>query len=434
MKITIRAPQKSSLFFLLGLAVTGLMLVISGFGLVSIVVLLWLMFLLLRYATTPLSLFIARARYGIRLKFEIAVSVIGAMFLFVTLFSFGAMDFMHEELHDIQELAVTQPSLALQAVDDLEDTQHSFLFSATPFLSIMSVLLAGVLGAAMAWSVINPVGRMGQAMRRIASGDFSQPVTVDNGDELGELADRINDTARDLARLQEASLAEERARALREQITRVTVAQEEERRRISRELHDGLGPSLAAIGNRLRVFSSMIRTDPDGTERGLGEVTASLKGHVGEIRELIYDLRPVGLDQLGLVTALRQHTERFMKDTGIETSFASSGDRGFDPLTEVTVFRVVQECLNNVQKHANATRVEIGFQTDEAGVEVWVKDDGLGFDPSRTAAGVPADVGLLSMNERADLVGGTLTVQSRPGNGCRVVLHIPSSEVGVGAN
>ena len=271
-------------------------------------------------------------------------------------------------------------------------------------------------------------------MRRIASGDFSQPVVVENGDELGELADRINDTARDLGKLQQASLAEERARGLREQINRVTVAQEEERRRISRELHDGLGPSLAAIGNKLRVYSSMIRTDPDGTEQGLGEVTASLKGHVREIRELIYDLRPVGLDQLGLVTALRQYTERFMKDTGIETSFANSGDRIFDPLTEVTIFRVVQECLNNVQKHAKAARVEIGFQTDEAGVEVWVKDDGLGFDPSRAAAGVPAGVGLLSMNERADLVGGTLTIQSRPGSGCQISLHIPSSEVEVGAN
>ena len=150
MKVTIRVPQKSSLFYLLGLAVTGLMLVISGFGLVSIAIILCLVFLLLRYATTPLSLFIARARYSIRLKFEIAVSVIGALFLFVTLFSFGAMDFMHKELHDIQELAAIQPSLALQAVNDLEDTQHGFLFSVTPFLSIMSVLLAGVLGAAMA--------------------------------------------------------------------------------------------------------------------------------------------------------------------------------------------------------------------------------------------------------------------------------------------
>ena len=90
-------------------------------------------------------------------------------------------------------------------------------------------------------------------MDRIASGDFSQPVKVENRDELGDLAGRLNDTAQDLARLQEATLAEERARALRERIIHVTTTQEEERRRISRDLHDGLGPSLASIGNRLRA-------------------------------------------------------------------------------------------------------------------------------------------------------------------------------------
>ena len=434
MRIKIRTRHKSLLFYLLGLGVAGFMLALVGFGLTSIVILLGLVLLLLRYATKPLALFIARAGYSIRFKFEIAIAVISVLFLLVSLFSFGAMDFMHEELHDIQELGITQPFAVLQAVDDLENTQHSLLFELTPILSVASVLLAAVLGAAMAWSVIDPVGRMGQAMRRIASGDFSEPVSVVNRDELGELADRINDTAQDLGTLQEASLAEERTRALREQISRVTMAQEEERRRISRELHDGLGPSLAAIGNRLRVYQSKIRTDPEGTEQGMIEITASLKGHVQEIRELIYDLRPMGLDQYGLLAALSQHSERFMQDTGIETSFATSGDVVLDPLAEVTVFRIVQECLSNVQKHASASRVEVIFQGKDTGLEVCVKDNGLGFNRNDTVTRTPGGVGLLSMHERADLVGGTLTVQSSPGGGCQVVLQIPPREVEVGAD
>ena len=434
MRIRIRTRHKSLLFYLLGLGVAWFMLALVGFGLTSIVILLGLVLLLIRYATTPLSLFIARARYSIRLKFEIAIAVISTLFLFVSLFSFGAMDFMHAELHDIQELGITQPFAVLRAVDDLEDTQHSLLFKLTPILSMVSVLLAAVLGAAMAWSIIDPVGRMGQAMRRLASGDFSEPVSVENRDELGDLADRINDTAQDLATLQEASLAEERTRALKEQITRVTLAQEEERRRISRELHDELGPSLAAIGNRLRVYQSKIRTDPEGTEQGLTEITTSLKGHVREIRELIYDLRPMGLDQFGLLAALSQHIERFMQDTGIETSFTTSGDVVLDPLAEVTVFRIVQECLSNVQKHAHTSRVEVILQDKDTGLEVCVKDNGLGFNRNEMATRTPGGVGLLSMHERADLVSATLTVQSSPGSGCQVVLHIPPREVEVGAD
>ena len=136
----------------------------------------------------------------------------------------------------------------------------------------------------MGWSVIDPVRRMEQAMGRIASGDFSQPVQVENADEIGELSSRINQTAEDLSRLQEATLAEERARGLRERIIQVTTAQEEERRRISRDLHDGLGPSLAAVGNRLRACQYMVRTDPQGAERELEEIAKGIKGHVQEVR------------------------------------------------------------------------------------------------------------------------------------------------------
>ena len=153
------------------------------------------------------------------------------------------------------------------AINALEDTHHGAFYRLLPFLGVLGVLGAASVGGAMAWSVIEPVRRMEQAMRRIASGDFSQPVQVENRDELGELAVRINETAQDLARLQDATLAEERGRALRERIIQVTSAQEEERLRISRDLHDGLGPSLAAIGNRLRACQLMIHRSGAGGKR-----------------------------------------------------------------------------------------------------------------------------------------------------------------------
>ena len=279
---------------------------------------------------------------SIRWKFETAISIIAALFLIVTLIYSQGMDFMHQELHEIQQLGPPQRSEVLgaaddhglglsgrsevlRAINDLEDTQHGFVFSfLIPFMGVLGVLAAAVLGGAMAWLVIAPVSRMGQAMGKIASGDFSEPVQVENQDELGELAGRINQTSEELAKLQEATLAAERDRARWERVTQVTTAQEEERRRISRELHDDLGPSLAAIGNRLNACRYMVRTDPERVEGELEDVTKNLRGHIQEIRHLIYDLRPLALDQLGLKGAVRQQVERFGQETGIQASFTMS--------------------------------------------------------------------------------------------------------------
>ena len=259
-------------------------------------------------------------------------------------------------------------------------------FTLMPVFSVLGVIVAATLGAAMAWSVIDPVRRMEGAMKRIASGDFAEPVEVVNRDELGGLALQINQTAVELARLQEETVADERSQALKERIAHVVMTQEEERRRISRELHDGLGPSLAAIGNRLRVCRSMVRTDPDDAESGLDEIAHGLTAHIQEIRTLIHDLRPVNLDQLGLVEALNQHVERFCRETGTSASFNASDNIDLNPLAEVTVFRLIQECLGNIQKHAEATQVDVRLQTTSHGLEVTVGDDGRGFDPTEVAS------------------------------------------------
>ena len=272
-------------------------------------------------------------------------------------------------------------------------------------------------------------------MRRIAAGDFSQRVEVENNDELGELAGQINHAAAELTRLQEATLVAERGRAQEERVAQISRAEAEERRRISRELHDGLGPSLAAIRNRLRVSRSMVRTDPDAAEEGLDEVTDSLKGHVQEIRELIYSLRPLALEQLGFAGALGQNMERFSRDTGIQASTSISGDVVLNPNAEVTVFRILQECLSNVQKHADATQVDMRLEVMDTGLEVRLKDNGRGFDPAHAFSRTDGkNLGLVSMKERAELLGGSLSVQSSPGKGCQIVLYIPLSEVEVGAD
>ena len=267
----------------------------------------------------------------------------------------------------------------------------------------------------------------------MASGDFSESVNVENEDELGELADSINQTSDDLSRLQEAILAEERARGIQERFTHVTLAQEEERRHISRELHDGLGPSLASIGNNLRACQYMIRSDPDRCESQLEEIAKGLKGHIQDIRGLIYDLRPLALDQLGLIGAINQQVERFAQQSDIEASFESPGNLALAPITEVTVLRVVQECLTNIQKHAEASRVDVSLQIVNSGMELRIKDNGRGFDRRKAISGtLEGGHGLQNMQERAELLGGSFSVQTSPKAGCNIILYIPSMEVEVG--
>ena len=418
------AVQKTLLKYVV-LALAAMSLFLIHEGLLFLALEAWLVYVLFRARV------FARLSYSVHVKFLAVAAAMAVLFLYVTLNSFGAMDNMHDQIHILQELETFQPSVVRGALNGLNGIPHRR--SLSPYFSL-SILAAAIgLGAAMTWSITEPIGKVREGMRRIASGDFSQPVEVANKDELGELAEHINSTARELARLHEMTLAEERERALRDRVTQVTLAQEEERRRISRELHDGLGPSLAAMGNRLRTCRAMVESDPAAAQRELDEIAGGVKGYIQEIRDLIYELRPLALDQLGLAGALDQYVGKFAHDTGIDAGFSSSGDVALNPLADVTVLRVVQESLANVQSHSDAERVEVSLEAGQSQLEISVEDDGRGFDPEivvhdETGRGV----GLVSMRERAELLGGNFSIESGPGLGCRVLLSIPLEEAILG--
>ena len=193
------------------------MMLVSGHKLLPVAVVLGLILLFLVFATKPLARFIAKIGYSIRLKMEIAIAAVAVLFLPVSLIGFGAMEYMHDGLHDIQDLMESDHrniGSVKVAIGELEDSRHGFLFSLTPFLGLIGVFLAATLGAAMAWSVIEPVRYMGDVMRRLASADYSTPVEVANQDELGDLAESINDTTSELARLDEVRQAELRGAQL----------------------------------------------------------------------------------------------------------------------------------------------------------------------------------------------------------------------------
>jgi signal transduction histidine kinase len=208
----------------------------------------------------------------------------------------------------------------------------------------------------------------------------------------------------------------------------VVAAQESERQRIARDLHDETGQSLTAIGMGLRGLAG--RLGPRNkvglnTIQKLETLTAdSLK----ELQRLISDLRPSHLDDLGLPAALRWYAGRIQEHTSIGIRVDITGEEKFlDDAMKITIFRIIQESLNNVIKHSQATHVNIDLRFEEKNVRITVRDNGIGFDLDKVKikrASRPS-LGLAGMEERAALLGGGVSIQSRPGYGAEVEAVIP---------
>ena len=204
-------------------------------------------------------------------------------------------------------------------------------------------------------------------------------------------------------------------------IEQVMTAQDDERRRIARELHDETGQSLTALLVGLRTIEGS-QTAAQAVElaRRLRETTAQTLVDVGRLWR---GLHPGVLDDLGLAAALTRHAEEFSGRYGIAVDVRIEGldADGLPPLLQATVYRVVQEALTNVAKHASARRVSVRLMRDEAVVTVRVQDDGVGLD----GGGRAGSLGLQGMRERAALLGGSVEVESQPGAGATVTAHLP---------
>ena len=224
-----------------------------------------------------------------------------------------------------------------------------------------------------------------------------------------------------------ADLAE-RENRLQDLIRKLITAQEEERRKVSYEVHDGLAQTAAGAHQLLQAFS---RRHPPDTEQGrkdLDRVLQLVQQTVGEARYVIADLRPTALDDLGLGAAVRLQVEKISEE-GCEVDYEEAlGKDRLPTEVETALFRVTQEALTNVRKHAPSARVKISLRHANNGVQLQVRDWGPGFDPEKaTDGGGPGErLGLSSMHERVALLGGNLEVRSKPGEGTEVVAEIPS--------
>lgn len=213
-----------------------------------------------------------------------------------------------------------------------------------------------------------------------------------------------------------------------ELLRRIITAQEDERRRIARELHDVTSQALATLAVRVEALTSVTRADPGDMEAQLKETRHLLTTTSKEVHRLIHDLRPSLLDDLGLAAALRSCAHTLLDPAGIEVHLEVVGEENrLPPTVEIAVFRIVQEAVTNLASHSQAESAYISLEFRERGIVVQVEDDGIGFDLSQvfTSGHAKDSVGLLGMKERAELLGGKLTIDTEPGKGSRIAVEIP---------
>jgi two-component system sensor histidine kinase UhpB len=196
-------------------------------------------------------------------------------------------------------------------------------------------------------------------------------------------------------------------------------AQEEERRRLARDLHDEVNQALTAILLRLEALS---HSAPPELGDELSELKRLVNQAMSELLQLARQLRPTALDDHGLLPAIASQVRRFAAQTGIKADLNAVGESSsLAPDEEIAVYRIAQEALANVARHAGASLVEVDLNAAGAGLQLTVRDDGRGFETHRTGDGL----GLGGMAERARLVGGELTIESRPGSGTELCLRVP---------
>lgn len=203
----------------------------------------------------------------------------------------------------------------------------------------------------------------------------------------------------------------------------LVITREEERRRIRRDLHDGLGPALAGVAFGLDAARNLLRRDADAADAQLRQLKAELQSSINDVRRLVYDLRPPALDQLGLVPALEEYAARLGERIELEISVSALALPPLPAAVEVAAYRIATEALNNAVRHSRARTTTVELSVSEALLRLVVADDGVGVPAQRTVA--VTGVGLAAMAERAAELGGSCLVGPRPGGGTSVIAELP---------
>jgi two-component system sensor histidine kinase UhpB len=271
-------------------------------------------------------------------------------------------------------------------------------------------------------ATLRPLHDLVGDVERIQDGRAATRVRTPAGSDpdAGRLAEAINSM---LDRLERRTLE---LRALTE---RVISAQEEERKRIARGVHDDTGQALSTLIICLERMQALVPSDAAELAQRLAATREIATRTLEDLRALVYGLRPTMLDDLGLAPAIRWYARSQLEEAGTQlVLLLPDGSARATPEVETTLFRIAQEAVNNIKRHAAAHRVTIELGETPGWLELRVEDDGRGFDVARAAEEALRlrRFGLIGIKERVDLVGGSMVVESRPGRGSRLLARIPA--------
>ncbi|MBV9230458.1 MAG: sensor histidine kinase, partial [Chloroflexi bacterium] len=298
----------------------------------------------------------------------------------------------------------------------LQGITQVWLFSGL-FLLILTLLVGALFGLITTRGVVRRLRHLAVATTRFADGDYTQRVKVSRRDEVGQLEEQFNRMAEQLVEsiTQRQALAGQNARMA-------------ERNRLARDLHDSVKQQAFAVSMQLGAARSLLDLKPKAARQHLEEAENLAHQVQRELATLIQELRPLALQYKGLAAALREYVTKWSRQQGIAADIHIEDGCAISLEAEEALWRVAQEALSNIARHSQASSVQISLTCEQGKVLLSITDDGWGFDTAGKAAGV----GLHSMQERMQALGGKVTVESKIGGGTRVLAQCLSSQVQAG--
>jgi signal transduction histidine kinase len=301
--------------------------------------------------------------------------------------------------------------------NELSETTKSIVFALA-----LCMVIGEALALVLTYILTRPIHHLVESTKKIEKGDFDYRAEVFAGDEIGKLAQAFNHMAGGLSKYRDE--VQNKEAALEALIEKIVFAQEEERKRIARDLHDQLGQSLLAFLLTIQA-AGKDRECPTCIGEDLAERTRQL---IDEVRDLAWDIRPSILDDYGLELALQRYVEEAGKRSFIKFDYqchSPSDSERMPGRLEVSLYRIAQEALSNIIRHSGANQASVILIRQNGTITLLIEDDGKGFDARKVETEQSKSLGLLGIKERTNLIGGDCDIESEQGQGTSIRIKIP---------